>query len=180
MTDVRERLGLREDLDKHKDIDISLKRMTAHLDPHTTYIDPETINRFRTETTGNFTGIGITINPSRNNGYLQVVSPIKGSPAYKAGIKAGDLITDIIRDVDSEGKKLASPETTSTKGMTTSDAANLITGKPGTKVKVRVRARRSRGAAGVRSQTGSGRRRDRDRPQTRQQGRVGLLPRSQG
>ena len=53
-------------------------------------------------------------------------------------IKAGDLITDIIRDVDSEGKKLASPETTSTKGMTTSDAANLITGKPGTKVKVRV------------------------------------------
>ena len=47
LTDVRERLGLREDLDKHKDIDISLKRMTAHLDPHTTYIDPETINRFR-------------------------------------------------------------------------------------------------------------------------------------
>ncbi len=138
LTDVRERLGLREDLDKHKDIDISLKRMTAHLDPHTTYIDPETINRFRTETTGNFTGIGITIYPGRKDGYLQVVSPIKGSPAYKAGIKAGDLITDIIRDVDSEGKKLPSPETTSTKGMTTSDAANLITGKPGTKVKVRV------------------------------------------
>ncbi len=138
LTDVRERLGLREDLDKHKDIDISLKRMTAHLDPHTTYIDPETINRFRTETTGNFTGIGITINATRNNGYLQVISPIKGSPAYKAGIKAGDFITDIIRIVDNEGKPLPKPEVTSTKGMTTADAAGLITGKPDTKVKVRV------------------------------------------
>jgi C-terminal peptidase prc len=137
LTDVRERLGLREDLDKHKDIDISLKRMTAHLDPHTTYIDPETINRFRTETTGNFTGIGITINPS-SKGFLQVVSPIKNSPAYKAGIKSGDMITEIIREVDSDGKALSKPEVTSTKGMTTADAANLITGKPGTKVKVKV------------------------------------------
>ncbi len=138
LTDVRERLGSREDLDKHKDIDISLKRMTSHLDPHTTYIDPETINRFRTETTGNFTGIGITINATNTKGYLQVISPIKGSPAYKAGIKAGDFITDIIREVDSEGHALPKPEVTSTKGMSTADAAGLITGKPGTKVKVRV------------------------------------------
>jgi carboxyl-terminal processing protease len=138
LTDVRERLGSREDLDRHKDIDISLKRMTGHLDPHTTYIDPETINRFRTETTGNFTGIGITINATNSKGFLQVISPIKGSPAYKAGIKAGDLITDIIRLVDNEGHALPKPEVTSTKGMTTSDAAGLITGKPGTKVKVRV------------------------------------------
>ena len=133
-----ERLGLREDLDKHKDIDISLKRMTAHLDPHTTYIDPETIARFRTETTGNFTGIGITINALNPKGFLQVVSPIKGSPAYKAGIKAGDFITEIIREVLNEGHALPKPEVTSTKGMSTPEAANLITGKPGTKVKVRV------------------------------------------
>ena len=139
LTTVRERLGSREDLDKHKDIDISLKRMTAHLDAHTTYIDPDMVKQFQVGTTGNFTGIGITIQPTSSaKGYLQVVSPIKNSPAYKAGVKAGDVITEIIREVDNEGKALPKPEVTSTKGMSTSGAANLITGKPGTKVKIRV------------------------------------------
>ena len=41
---------------------------------------------------------------------LLVVTPIKGSPAYKAGLKAGDIITTIIREMDSEGKPLAKPE----------------------------------------------------------------------
>src|SRR5205823_964308 len=91
-----------------------------------------------TETTGNFTGIGITINANNPKGQLQVVSPIKGSPAYLAGIKTGDYITQIIRDVDNEGKPLEKQEITSTKGMSTGDAVKLITGKPGTKVKVRV------------------------------------------
>src|SRR5439155_12534213 len=54
LTDVRERLGQREDLANHKDLDISLQRMLAHLDPYTTYFDPETVARFDQETRGNF------------------------------------------------------------------------------------------------------------------------------
>ena len=61
LADVRQRLGQREDLGNHKDVDYALQRMLAHLDPYTTYIDPETIARFTTETTGEFKGIGISI-----------------------------------------------------------------------------------------------------------------------
>jgi carboxyl-terminal processing protease len=68
-----------------------------------------------------------------------VVTPIKGSPAYKAGLLAGDLITTISRDVDEDGKPLPNaPEVTSTKGMVVGDAVKKILGKKGTKVKLTV------------------------------------------
>ncbi len=136
LADVRERLGQREDLDSHKDIDHALQRMLTHLDPYTTYIDPETIARFTTETTGEFKGIGIQIRENRTKGMLQVVTPLKGSPAHVAGLKAGDLIASITRYEDDKGKTLSEPEVISTKGMTTSDAVKKIQGKPGTKVKL--------------------------------------------
>ena len=63
LAEVREQLGQREDLDHHKDIDISLQKMLAHLDPYTTYIDPDTLSRFQQDTTGKFKGIGISIRP---------------------------------------------------------------------------------------------------------------------
>jgi C-terminal peptidase prc len=138
LADVRERLGQREDLDNHKDIDFALVRMLSHLDPYTTYIDPETIARFTTETTGEFKGIGISIRENRSKGMLQVVTPLIGSPAYRAGLKAGDLIASITRYQDDKGQPLSEPEVISTKGMTTSDAVKKIQGKPGTKVKLTV------------------------------------------
>jgi carboxyl-terminal processing protease len=138
LADIRERLGQREDLDNHKDIDFALQRMLAHLDPYTTYIDPETIARFTTETTGEFKGIGISIRENRLKGMLQVVTPLKDSPAYSAGLKAGDLIASITRYEDDKGQSLPEPEVISTKGMTTSDAVKKIQGKPGTKVKLTV------------------------------------------
>src|SRR5207244_688011 len=103
---------------------------------YTTYIDPETIARFTTETTGEFKGIGISIRPNRSKGMLEVVTPLKGSPAYVAGLKAGDLIASITRYEDDNGHPLSDPEVISTKGMTTSDAVKKIQGKPGTKVKL--------------------------------------------
>lgn len=136
LAEVRERLGQREDLDNHKDIDHALQRMLTHLDPYTTYIDPETIARFTTETTGEFKGIGIQIRENRAKGLLQVVTPLKGSPAHVAGLKAGDLIVSITRYEDDKGKSLSEPEVISTKGMTTSDAVKKIQGKPGTKIKL--------------------------------------------
>jgi C-terminal peptidase prc len=136
LADVRQRLGTREDLDNHHDLDYALQRMLRHLDPYTTYIDPETLARFRTETQGQFTGIGIQIRKDTARDMLMVVSPIKDSPAYKAGILAGDVITTIVREVDNKGNPLDKPEVTSTKGLALSDAVKMILGQPRTKVKL--------------------------------------------
>ncbi len=67
-----------------------------------------------------------------------VVTPIKGSPAYGKQLMAGDLITKIIREVDSEGKPLSKTEELPTKGMVLNDAVKKILGKPGTNVKVEI------------------------------------------
>src|SRR5262249_44209942 len=77
LADARERLGKREDLDNHKDIDISLQRMLLKLDPHTTYFDPETKRRLDQEMQGRFYGIGVQIRKHELTDTLQVVSPIK-------------------------------------------------------------------------------------------------------
>ena len=65
-----------------------------------------------------------------------MVTPIKDSPAFKAGIQAGDLISKIVLDVDNKGNKLPSPEVVLTKGLAVNDAVKKILGKPGTPVTV--------------------------------------------
>jgi C-terminal peptidase prc len=139
LADVRERLGKREDLAKHKDIDLALQRMLSHLDPYTTYIDPETLSQFEREIRKNYTGVGIQIRKDAERDMILVVTPIKGSPAYRAGIKAGDVITTIVRETDSEGKPLDPPEKISTKGLSLNEAVKKILGREKTKVKLVVR-----------------------------------------
>jgi C-terminal peptidase prc len=139
LADAREALGKREDLDKHKDIDFTLKRMLyKHTDPYTTYIDPEEKDRMNKDIRGRFPGVGIQIRKDSATDQLLVVTPIKGSPAYRAGIQAGDLITTVTRDVDSHGKKLDPPEVIPTKGLALSKAVEKITGEPGTPVRLTV------------------------------------------
>src|SRR5262245_46622955 len=113
--------------------------MLHRLDPHTTYIDPETRKKFDQEIAGNFTGIGIQIRKDAATDQLLVVTPIKGSPAYKAGLQAGDLITKVVREVDSEGNALTPPQTIETKGLALDRAVKLILGQPDTKVKLFVK-----------------------------------------
>jgi carboxyl-terminal processing protease len=139
LADARQAVGKREDLDKHKDIDWTLKRMLLkHTDPYTTYIDKEEKERMKREIGGRFPGVGIQIRKDSATDQLLVVTPIKGSPAYKAEIQAGDLITTVTREVDSEGEPLNPPEVLPTKGMKLNEAVEKITGKPGTKVKLTV------------------------------------------
>jgi C-terminal peptidase prc len=138
LADARQRLGKREDLDNHKDIDQALLRMLAHLDPYTTFYDPESLKRAQADIQGRFIGVGIQIKKDSNTDMLQVITPIVNSPAHRAGIQAGDIITTITREVDSHGKPLATPEVTSTKGLKIDDAVKKILGQPRTKVKLTV------------------------------------------
>lgn len=101
-------------------IDNSIKGMIEELDPHSTYLTPEDYKEMQVDTTGKFSGIGIEI--SLEQGRLTCVSPIEDTPAYKAGMQAGDLILEI----DGE----------STQDMTLMDAVKRIRGEKGTVVKL--------------------------------------------
>lgn len=136
LLDARLQLGKREDLDAPKDVDIALATTLAKLDPYTNYMDKETLDRMASQLKGEFTGIGIQIRRDLVRDGLLVVTPIKGSPAYKAGIQAGDLITKIIRPVDNAGDPINPPEELSTKGMKVDEAVRKILGKADTPVTI--------------------------------------------
>ncbi len=136
LTDARSHLGKREDLAGGKDITQSLHPMLGKLDGHTGYIDPEALTRMIQDINGHFSGIGVQIKKNNIRDQLQVVTPIKGSPAYKKGIQAGDVITTIVREVESDGSPLPAPEVLPTKGMSTEQAVKKILGKEGTKIKL--------------------------------------------
>jgi len=71
----------------------AIKGMVNNLDPHSSFMPPEAFGELQDETKGEFGGVGIVV--ALKNGVLTVVSPIEGTPAYKAGIKAGDIIVKI-------------------------------------------------------------------------------------
>ena len=97
--------------------------MLAELDQHSDYIAPADLEQFRRGVESQFGGIGVQV--TIENEELTVLSPIVGSPAYQAGLVAGDVITKI------KGEP--------TKGITLSDAVKRIKGKLGTKVEITVR-----------------------------------------
>jgi C-terminal peptidase prc len=138
LADVRTRFGKREDLEGNKDVDLALSMMMLSLDHHTIYIDEEAKKKSEIDFRGRFIGIGIQIRRDLARDGLLVVSPIKGSPAYKAGLKAGDLITEIVTDMDAKGKPMTTMETVSTRGMKTEDAIKRILGRPNTPITVKV------------------------------------------
>jgi carboxyl-terminal processing protease len=92
--------------------------MVAGLDPHSQYFDKKSFKEFRESTGGKFVGIGIEM--GMEDGLVKVVSPIEGSPAFRAGLKPGDLITRI--------------DDTPVKGLTVDQAVKRMRGDPNTKV----------------------------------------------
>ena len=82
-----------EPVDEKKLISDAISGMVSGLDPHSQYLDQKTFKEFRESTGGRFVGIGIEM--TMEDGLVKVVSPIEGSPAFRAGLKTGDLITRI-------------------------------------------------------------------------------------
>src|SRR5580765_3946918 len=107
-----------EPVDEKKLITDAISGMVAGLDPHSQYFDKKSFKEFREGTSGRFVGVGIEI--GMEDGLVKVVSPIEGSPAFRAGIKSGDLITKI--------------DDTFVKGLTMDQAVKKMRGEPNTKV----------------------------------------------
>lgn len=111
-----------EEIDTKKLIYGSISGMLEVLDPHSTFMPPDVYKEMRIETKGTFGGLGIEITIKK--GILTIVSPIEGTPAYRAGIKAGDKIIRINNEY--------------TKNMTLMEAVKKMRGTPGTDVTITI------------------------------------------
>ena len=103
----------------------AIRDMLSNLDdPYTRFLDPKEFNQMRIDTSGELTGVGIQIVKDKESDSIIIISPIEGTPAYEAGIKAKDMILSI--------------DNVSTKGLNIEDAVKLIRGRRGTKVKLEI------------------------------------------
>ena len=105
-------------------LESALKGMLQNLDPHSQFINTSEWKPFKKQIEGRFGGIGIQVGMDPDANRLKVIAPMVGTPAYEAGILAGDLILEI------DGQ--------STEGMTPDKAVEVLTGRPGTPVKLTV------------------------------------------
>lgn len=119
----RTKMSYVEDVTDKQLIEAAINGMLTSLDPHSSYLNADDFKYMNEQTKGKFGGLGIEI--TMENGLVKVVSPIDDTPAAKAGIKAGDYITEI------NGETVI--------GQTLNDAVNKLRGKVGTKVKITVR-----------------------------------------
>ena len=100
--------------------DGAIPEMLHTLDPHSSFYDPKAYARMKEDQHGKYYGVGMLISPQ--NGKVVVVYPIEGSPAFRAGVHPGDVITSI--------------DGTAATGMSSDDVANRLKGPRGTKVNV--------------------------------------------
>jgi len=111
-----------ESVDEKKLINDAIAGMVAGLDPHSQYFDKKSFKEFREGTTGKFVGVGIEI--GMEDGLVKIQSPIEGSPAWRAGLKSGDLITRI--------------DDTAVRGLSMDQAVKKMRGEPSTKVQLTI------------------------------------------
>jgi len=111
-------------VDRRRLMEAAIRGMLQELDQYSNYISPDQISKFQQSVSQQFGGIGIQVRPD-----LVVATPLAGSPAYKAGIKAGDQIVEI-----DDKKTAAFP-----KGRKLETAVSLMKGKPGEPVTLKIR-----------------------------------------
>ena len=114
-----------DDVDQSEVIDSAINGVLQSLDPYSAYMNPELFNNMQTDTRGKFGGLGIEI--GMEAGVVKVISPIDGTPASKAGIKAGDYIVKI-------GK-------TQVQGKSLMEAVKLMRGPIGSSIELTIRRR---------------------------------------
>ena len=114
--------GYVEPVEDKKMITNAISGMLSNLDPHSTYLDADAFKDLQVGTQGEFGGLGIEV--GMEDGLVKVVSPIEDTPAYRAGVKAGDLIFKL--------------DETPVKGLTLSDAVKKMRGKPKTPIKLSI------------------------------------------
>jgi len=100
----------------------AISGMLANLDPHSAYLDAESFKELQVSTQGEFGGLGIEV--GMEDGFVKVVSPIEDTPAYRAGLKPGDLIIKL--------------DDTPVKGLTLNDAVKKMRGKPKTDIRLTI------------------------------------------
>ena len=111
-----------DDIKLQEIIDKALKGLMQELDAHSSYLDKKASNEMSITTAGEFGGLGITV--GMRDGALTVISPIDDTPAYKAGVKASDIILKI--------------DDKATLGMTLDEAVSIMRGKPKTDISITV------------------------------------------
>ncbi len=111
-----------DDVENKELFNNAIKGMVSGLDPHSVYLEPKEQKSLMEGASGKFGGLGIVI--SKKDDGIQVISPIDDTPAYKAGIQAGDLIIKI-------GDKPV-------RGMTLEDGVDLMRGEPGTDIQITI------------------------------------------
>jgi len=107
-----------EPVEDKKLLSQAISGMVASLDPHSVYLDKKAFREMRESMQGRFVGLGIEV--AMEDGYVKIISPIEDSPAFRAGIKPGDLITRI--------------DSTPIKGLTLEEAIKKMRGEPKTRV----------------------------------------------
>ncbi len=107
-----------EDVDDKRLIKEAINGMLTGLDPHSAFLDADAFKEMQTVTTGKFGGLGIEV--GQEDGLVKVISPIDDTPAFKAGVKAGDYIFKV--------------DDVSLRGVSINDAVKRMKGEPGTDV----------------------------------------------
>ncbi|MEY4536120.1 MAG: hypothetical protein RL171_271 [Pseudomonadota bacterium] len=107
-----------EPVDEKKLISSAISGMVSSLDPHSQYFDKKGWKEFNESVSGKFVGVGLEV--GFEEGLVKVISPIEGSPAFRAGIKTNDLVTKI--------------DATAVRGLTLNEAVKRMRGEPNTKV----------------------------------------------
>ncbi len=118
-----------EPVEDKKLITEAINGMLTGLDPHSAYLDAEAFKELQVGTQGQFGGLGIEV--GMEDGFVKVISPIEDTPAFKAGIKPGDLIIKL--------------DDTPVKGMSLNDAVKKMRGKPNTQITLTI-SRKGEGA----------------------------------